>query len=373
MIDSAKIQRAGALLAVGLRGAVPGDDHLEADLDVCAEAGVGGVILFDVDVAAFRRAVAAGTPADEARWRAERNVRSPGQLKTLVRYLRSRLGDDLVVMIDQEGGAVARLRAERGFAGTLVSAQEFGRLSGPAQQDAARQQAVALADLGIDVNLAPVVDLERRPEARIAVQQRSFGDDVRRITACAQTVIGAHARAGVGSCLKHFPGLGSVVADTHDDVLPVLRDGFDRALELAPYRELIQGPRPPEMVMAAHVIWAEVDATRPVSRSRAALTDVLRAELGFEGVIATDSLDMGAALAGGAGVEEVAIESLAAGADLLLHAVNLSDEAFAHGHPALALATAVAEAVDGGVLDGGWSELEQRTARVRALRHKTKR
>lgn len=373
MIDSAKIQRAGALLAVGLRGAVPGDDHLEADLDVCAEAGVGGVILFDVDVAAFRRAVAAGTPADEARWRAERNVRSPGQLKTLVRYLRSRLGDDLVVMIDQEGGAVARLRAERGFTGTLVSAQEFGRLSGPAQQDAARQQAVALADLGIDVNLAPVVDLTRQPEARIALQQRSFGDDVRRVTACAQTVIGAQARAGVGSCLKHFPGLGSIVADTHDDGLPVLSDGFDRTLELAPYRELIQGPRPPEMVMAAHVSWPEVDAVHPVSRSRAALTDVLRSELGFEGVIATDSLDMGAALADGVTIEEAAIESLAAGADLLLHAVNLSDDAFAHGHPALALATAVAQAVDDGALDGGWSELEPRTARVRALRPKTKR
>ena len=372
MIDSTMVQRAGGTLVVGLRGAVPGDEALEADLDVCAEAGVGGIILFDVDVVAFRRALARGTPADEARWQAERNVRSPGQLKTLIRYLRSRLGDHLVVMIDQEGGAVARLRAERGFGGTLLSAHEFGRLSGPAQQDAARQQAVVLADLGIDVNLAPVVDLARRPDARIAVQQRSFGDDVRRVTACAQTVIGAQARAGVGSCLKHFPGLGSVVADTHDDGLPVLSDGFDRGLELAPYRELIQGPRPPEVVMAAHVIWPEVDAMRPVSRSRAALTDVLRAELGFEGVIATDSLDMGAALAGGEGVEAVAVESLAAGADLLLHAVNRSDDAFAHGHPALALATAVAQAVDDGVLDGGWSELEQRKARVRALRRKPK-
>lgn len=361
-----EIRRAGALLTVGLRGAMPGDPALEADLDVCAKAGVGGVILFDVDVPAYRAALGRGMAPRDARWAATRNITGPGQLTSLVGYLRSRLGPDLVVMVDQEGGPVSRLRPERGFHGTLPSAARFAALGGSEQRSAARAQAEALASLGIDVNLAPVVDLAVLPDGPLAARERTFGDDPRRVTGCARAILEANRASGVASCLKHFPGLGTVPEDTHE-VLPILDGIYDPKRELAPYRELIQGPSPPEMVMAAHLLWPHRDPERPASRSSVALTDVLRDELGFEGVVATDSLDMGAVL-DGTTPEGAVVEALTAGADALLYAANLSEHEFADGHPALRLATALARAVDDGALSGGWAEVEARRERIRGLR-----
>jgi beta-N-acetylhexosaminidase len=361
-----EIRLAGSLLTVGLRGAVPGDPGLESDLEICARAGVGGVILFDVDVPTYREAIRGGSAPREARWAAPRNILGPGQLTTLVGYLRSRLGDDLVVMVDQEGGEVARLRRERGFCHSLPSAARFAALSGPEQRDAARRQADALAAVGIDVNLAPVVDLAVLPEGPLAAGQRSYGSNPRRVTGCAQVIVEAHRAAGIASCLKHFPGLGSVADDTHE-VLPVLDGVYDPTRELAPYRELIQGPFPPEMIMAAHVVWPHRDAERPASRSTVVLTEVLREELGFQGVIATDSLDMGAAL-DGVSAEAALVQALSAGADALIYAANLDAAEFSDGHPALRLATALAGAVEDGALADGWAEVRRRRERLRRLR-----
>jgi beta-N-acetylhexosaminidase len=362
------IRRAGALLTVGLRGCRPGDPVLESDLDVCVRAGVGGVILFDVDVPAYRAALGRGAGPAEARWSARRNITGPGQLSTLIGYLRTRLGDDLVVMIDQEGGHVSRLRPELGFAGTLPTADVFASLSGWERSAAALAQAELLSSLGIDVNLAPVVDVAVDPESAVVARERSFGRDPRQVLGCAQAVIAAHRGAGVASCLKHFPGLGSVVADTHER-LPTLDGRYDAACELAPYRELIQGPHAPEMVMAAHVVWPDRDPERPASRSPAVLTGVLRDELGFDGVVATDSLDMGAAQEG-IGAEAALVEALAAGADVLLYAANLRVDDFDSGHPALRLARAVAQAVERGLVPGGWDAVEARRERLSALRRK---
>lgn len=366
MSHSDKLRRVGALLTVGVRGCVPGDPRLEEDLDACLEAGVGGVIVFDVDVPGARAAVADGVDASEARWQAERNVRSPGQLTSLIGYLRRRLGPELLVMVDQEGGAVARLRPERGFTATLPSAEEFGRLSGLEQQAAARRQAAELAELGFDLNLAPVIDVAMDPGAVLAAQGRIYSADPRRVLGAARAMIDAHAAAGLATCAKHFPGLGSVRFDTHEQAA-TLGASADPEIELAPYRALMSGPRPPEVVMAAHVVWPRVDADHIVSRSAAALQGVLRDELGFEGVIATDSLDMAGAH-DEQGTTGAAIASLRAGADLLIHAANLDPQEFDDGHPAPRLVAALAAAVDDGALEGGWSEVDRRARRVRSLR-----
>lgn len=366
MTQSENLRRIGALLTVGIRGSVPGDPQLEEDLDACLQAGVGGVIVFDVDVPKYRTAVAAGVHPSEARWQAERNVRSPGQLTSLIGYLRQRLGSDLLVMVDQEGGRVARLHRERGFTATLPSAEDFGQLSGPEQQAAARRQAVELAGLGFDLNLAPVVDVAVDPEAVLVSQQRVYSADPRRVLGAARTVIDAHAAVGLATCAKHFPGLGSLRLDTHETAATLGSAGH-RPVELEPWRALMSGPRPPEVVMAAHVVWPEVDGERVVSQSAAALQGVLRDELGFEGVIATDSLDMAGARTAD-GPAGAAVASLRAGADLLIHAANLDPHEFDDGHPAPRIAAALAEAVDEGRLDGGWPEIDRRVARVRALR-----
>ncbi|NNK62184.1 MAG: hypothetical protein HKO98_03165 [Gemmatimonadetes bacterium] len=359
------VTRAGALLSVGIRGAVPGDARLEADLDVCAAAGVGSVVLFDVHVPRYRALVEAGVDPAEARWGADRNVRSPGQVRTLCGYLRARLGQHLVILVDQEGGEVARLRAERGFRDSLPAPAEFARLGSVDRREAARRQARELAALGIDGNLAPVVDVQRRSDGPLAAKGRLFGGDADLVIACARDVVVAHRAEGLASCLKHFPGLGSADLDTHR-ALPVLDGDYDAAVELAPYRALLADEVPPEMVMAAHAVWRAVDPERPASASPRVLRDVLRGELEFDGVIATDSLDMEGAGEGGS--VPAAVAALEAGADLLMDAVNLTGPSEGLPHPARKLAEALAEAVESGRVEGGWDAVERSARRVRGLR-----
>ena len=359
--------RCGALLSVGVRGAAAGDPRLEADLDTCAVVGVGSIVLFDLDVPRFRAAKAEGADDVEARRAAERNVQSPEQLRALCAYLRRRLGDGLVILVDQEGGEVARLRPERGFEACLPSATELATWSPGRRREAARRQAREIASLGIDGNLAPVVDLGVRPDGPLVRKGRTFSSRSDVVVECARDVVAGHRSEGVATCLKHFPGLGSATLDTHL-ALPVLGEAFDPRLELAPYRTLLGGKDSPPMVMAAHAVWTEIDAERPASASHAVLTGKLRDELGFTGVISTDSLDMGGATPEGGGSAEAAVASMRAGADLLMDAVNLDGPREGLPHPAILLATALAEAVESGALEGGFEEVDHRAARVRSLR-----
>lgn len=365
--DVRNVRRAGALLCLGVRGARPGDPRLEADLDRCASVGVGSVVLFDVDVPRYRALLAEGMNADEARRAAVRNIESPEQVRALCAHLRERLGPGVVILVDQEGGQVARLRPERGFRATLPAATAFAALAPAERSRAAAAQASELAALGFDGNLAPVVDLGTRPDGPLAAKERTFAADPDVVVACARTVIEAQRARGLASCIKHFPGLGSAVLDSHH-ARPVLDDRYDPAVELAPWRALLADARPPEMVMAAHAVWPAVDGGRPVSLSHAALTGVLRGEMGYRGVISTDSLDMAAA-AGGDSVD-AAVAALVAGADLLMDAVNLVGPADGIEHPARRMAAAIAEAVDGGAIEGGWREVERRAERVRSLRRR---
>jgi beta-N-acetylhexosaminidase len=363
------LARCGALLSVGVRGTAAGDARLEADLDLCAAVGVGSVVLFDIDVPRFRAAKAEGAEDREARLAAERNVQSPQQLRALCAHLRHRLGDHLLILIDQEGGAVARLRPERGFEACLPSAAIFATWTPWQRREAARRQAREIAGLGIDGNLAPVVDLGVRPDGPLVLKGRTFGAHAEAVVECARDVIRAHHEEGVVTCLKHFPGLGSATLDTHL-ALPVLGEEFDAHSELAPYRALLGGVDAPAMVMAAHAVWTDIDAARPASASYAVLTGVLRGELGFTGVIATDSLDMAGAAPDGGGPVRAAVASMCAGADLLMDAVNLGGPPEGRLHPAGQLAAALAEAVESGAVEGGFEEVDRRAARVRSLRRR---
>lgn len=364
--DIRNLHRAGALLCVGVRGARAGDPRLESDLDLCASVGVGSVVLFDVDVPRYRALVQEGTAAEEARVAAVRNVVSPAQLRALCAHLRDRLGEEVVILVDQEGGSVARLREERGFRATLPAPTAFAALPPADRRAAVAAQARELAETGFDGNLAPVIDLATHPEGPLAARGRTFAADPDVVVACAREVMEAHRAMGLASCLKHFPGLGSATLDTHHARL-VLDETFDAELHLAPWRTLLADARPPEMVMASHAVWPAVDAERPVSLSHAALTGVLRGEMGYEGVIATDSLDMAGA---GSDSVDAAVAALRAGADLLMDAVNLGGPPDGVEHPARRMAEAIVEAVEGGVVEGGWAEVEKRAGRIRALRRR---
>lgn len=317
----------GRLLVTGIRGRGPGDPIFEADLLACVDAGVGGVILFDVDVP-----TGASDPLD-----APRNVLSQEQLKKTIRVIRDCLGPHAWISVDQEGGRVARLNDRRGFVND-PSARDFARMDDVSRHRAARNQAERLAELGFDLNFAPCVDLELDPDNRIiAALERSYGADPASVIDAARVVLDAHAEEHVATCLKHFPGHGSSRDDTHEGVVDVTATWQDDELE--PYRVL--SARPGVAVMAAHVVHRSLDPELPASMSTKILGGLLRGELGFDGVIVTDSIDMHA-ITQVFSSATAAVRAVQAGADLVVDGFNLDPR---REHPAPALVGALRNAI----------------------------
>jgi len=351
----------GKLLCVGIRGARPGDALLEADLDACAQAGVGGILLFDVDVPTLHRLEGEGMARAEAIEKATRNILDPDQLQMLIRYLRDRLGEDLLVCIDQEGGRVSRLSPRRGFAEEPTAA-EFSKLGIEEQRSAANTQAGRLRALGFDLNFAPCVDLALQAANEIIVgKQRSYGRNPQSVIDAASIVLKAHAEAGVATCLKHFPGHGSSAGDSHLELVDIT-PSWRREEELLPYRELLGLPG--VAVMMGHLLHRDIDAERPASLSRAHIEGLLRTELGFDGLVVTDSIDMWA-ITDRYTPAEAAVAAIDAGADMVVDAFNLDDR---REHPAVTLAEALREAVERGRICGGLPRIHESIARQVRLR-----
>ncbi len=275
----------GARLLVG----IPGPELDRESAELLRVSGARGVILF------------------------ARNVRSPAQVRRLVADLKAAVPWPLLVCIDQEGGAVVRLtegftvfpgNMALGAAGDPGLARAQGRLSG-------RQ----LAWAGIDLNLAPVVDLQTNP-SNPGIGIRSFGDDPEAALPLARALIDGHRRAGVRSCLKHFPGKGAASVDAHLD-LPVVelteQEFFDPHVRI--FGELAGG-RDDLAVMTTHIVVTGIDPERPATFSPRIATDLLRRELGFRGLLLADDLEMGAVTRHGS-VAEAAVCAAAAGHDLV--------------------------------------------------------
>ena len=250
----------GEMLLVGFRGvAIDSTDHIWRDL---THFRVGSVILFDYDAATGRRG---------------RNITSRQQVQNLCSQLRS-VRPDLLIGIDQEGGRVSRLHARYGF---------------PA--------------VG-----APVADVDVNPDCPVIGKlERSFSASPERVTDCCRIWIEEQDRKGVASCMKHFPGHGSAKGDTHKGLVDV--SGTWKGIELQPYRELVKTV---PMVMTAHVINRQLDADGLPASLSPSITAYLRDTLGFNGVIVTDDLAMGAI------VNEYSFEvalrmAIEAGADML--------------------------------------------------------
>lgn len=292
----------GQMLLVGFRGTtVQEAASVVADI---RERHLGGVVLFDYDV-----------PAQSPL----RNIQSSAQVKTLLADLQALSEIPLLVAIDQEGGLVARLTPRTGFPETLSHA-ELGALGDPgATYAAAESMAVTLADLGITLNLAPVVDLCVNPtNPVIAGLQRCFSADSQIAAEHARRFIEAHHAHGVSCALKHFPGHGSSTTDSHLGLADVTSTWTARELE--PYAFLIESGLA-DVVMTAHVFNAELDAQYPATLSEAVLGGLLREQLGYTGVIISDDMQMGAVTQQYAFDEALAL-ALAAGVDMLAFANN---------------------------------------------------
>lgn len=295
----------GQLLIVGFRGARPADCELIAR-DI-RERHIGGVILFDQEM------------ADTSTKR--RNIESPAQVKDLIAFLQAQAATPLLVAIDQEGGRVNRLKADYGFPES-VSHEELGRINDPAETfRRAEQIATTLAGLGLNLNLAPVVDLDANPDNPIIKgKRRSFSADPEVVARHAAEFVRAHRAHGVATCAKHFPGHGSAKADTHLGFVDVTSTWHER--ELLPFQRLIEAGLC-DAVMSAHVFNANLDPERPSTLSRAVLTGILRERLGFRGLVLSDDMEM-KAISSRYGLENSVPAAIEAGVDVLCFGNNLS-------------------------------------------------
>ncbi|MFZ0159744.1 MAG: glycoside hydrolase family 3 protein, partial [Kineosporiaceae bacterium] len=282
------------------------------------------------------------------------NIGPPEQVRALTAQIHA-ANPDAVIAVDEEGGDVTRLQWRSG-------SSYPGNLALGMVDDVALSERVGaaiggdLARAGVDLNLAPSVDVNCEPRNPV-IGVRSFGADAERVGAHAAAWIRGHQSRGVAACAKHFPGHGATTADSHHD-LPRLEVG--RALldarELAPFRAAIAaGTR---AVLTAHLVVPALDDV-PATISRTVLTDLLRGELGFDGVVVSDALDM-AAIAGSFGRRSGAVRALAAGVDALCLGTD---------HHGLADVDQVRDAVVEAVRSGALAESRVREAgdRMRAL------
>ena len=338
-------QLVGSMLMFGFQGDSLSDPQTREDVAELKAIHTRGVILFDHDLKANDR----------------RNIDSPRQLAKLIEDLRNELGSELIVAIDQEGGRVARMDSHNGFIPT-ISAYEFSLLEEIDQIQYADRQAKQLGELGIDLNFAPCVDLAIEPGSPIiAGKERSFSESIDQVTRCAHIVIDAHARAGVRCCIKHYPGHGSSLLDSHKNICDVTRSHTDEESHV--FRDLIKSYADQVAVMSGHLMHTKIDQTLPASLSRAHTTYRLRDELGFDGVVITDSLDM-RAIRDNFGEGESAILAINAGADLILDGLN------APGFREPKAPTRIAHAICGAITDG---RIRHERARIEKSRNRIDR
>lgn len=302
--DDSLEKKIGQMLMIGFRG-MEIDEHDQIYDDI-ASGRVGGVVLFDRDVALGF---------------APRNVESPQQVLNLNNQL-AKLATEypLLISVDQEGGRVARLKEEYGFPAT-VSAEYLGTTNNDdTTRFYSRRIAQTLSGHGFNVNLAPVVDVNINPESpAIGAIERSFSDDPAIVTHHAGIFIEEHHNENLLTALKHFPGHGSATADSHFGLTDVT-DTWEET-ELIPYQNLIQMGKA-DMVMTAHIYNANWDTEYPATMSKNVITGILRNQLGFDGVVISDDMNMGA-ITDHYGLEEAIFRSIDADVDILIFANNL--------------------------------------------------
>jgi beta-N-acetylhexosaminidase len=292
----------GQMFLVGFDGLAMDRDH--PAVEAIARHRLGGVILFDRNVDGSRQ-----------------NIASPAQLAELTAMLQSYAEIPLLIATDQEGGRVCRLKEENGFP-AFASPRQLGEKEDPLEtyRHAGRLAAV-LAECGINMNLAPVVDLDLNPENPIIGRyERSFGRETGQVVSRAAAFIRAHHERGIACCLKHFPGHGSAAADSHLGFVDIT--GQWREIELDPYIELF-GVGLADAVMTAHVVNRRLDSRGlPATLSEAMISSLLRGRLGFDGVVISDDLQM-KAISSRWGFAEAVRKAVLAGVDLLLVGNNL--------------------------------------------------
>lgn len=281
-------EKIGRMVMVGLEGYTPDEKTME----MIEKYHVGGFILFS------------------------RNIEGPDQLTALLNSLKaanSRSKIPLLLSVDQEGGRVSRMPKElERFPDNQtvgkVNLEEFSYKLGALLAECVKA-------FGFNMNFAPVLDIHSNPNNPV-IGDRSFGEDAEIVSRLGISVMKGMQDQGVISVVKHFPGHGDTDEDSHIS-LPSVEHSKERLMnfELVPFQNAIQNGA--DAVMIAHITVKEIDPDRPATLSEAVVTDLLREELNFDGVVVTDDLTMGAVMKN-YDIGEAAVQSVLAGTDVLL-------------------------------------------------------
>ena len=246
-----------------------------------------------------------------------RNVESREQLRALTDELRDLHGRDrLLISIDQEGGRVARMKPPVWAA--FPPGARFAELYevAPASAIAAARAnaealALDLAEVGITVDYLPLLDV-RQEGAHDVIGDRALGSEPLRVAALGRAILDGLARGGVTGCVKHMPGHGRAMVDSHKDLPVVTASAEELETDLAPFRRLADAP----IGMSAHIRYTAWDAHNPATLSRRVIDEIIRGEIGFSGLLLSDDIDM-EALSGS--VPERSERAISAGCDLVLN------------------------------------------------------
>ena len=288
---------------------------LETLVGSCLVVGLPSIFLTP-EVMAHLRAIHAGGFIPF-----ERNFQSPDQFQALVEELASIVDRPPLIMVDHEGGRVIRFSSgvtrfpEAGLVGSTHTPEDVVRQG--------RVEAAELRALGVHMNLAPCVDVVVAGSDPV-IGDRSYGRDPAHVAAMGVARIRGMQEAGLAACAKHFPGLGAVPKDPHKH-LPTVTLGWSemRATHLAPFQAAIHAGV--AAVMSSHVCYPALDPSSPATPatfSSRFIRQLLREELGFQGLILTDDLEMGA-LRELCPIGEAAVRAVEAGHDVLLVCSNL--------------------------------------------------
>ena len=246
-----------------------------------------------------------------------RNIETREQLRRLTDALRSLEGhDEVPILIDQEGGRVARMRPPEWQA--FPSGEAFDRLYQLAPSSAieaarvnARALGLMLNEVGVNIDCLPMLDV-RQPGASDIVGDRALGSEPMQVAALGRSILDGLASAGVLGVIKHIPGHGRALVDSHHELPHVDASDDELAIDLEPFERL----RDAAMGMTSHLLYHAWDAARPASQSPIVIHDIIRQRIGFDGFLMSDDVGM-EALAGDHGTRAAAC--VAAGCDVALH------------------------------------------------------
>lgn len=290
-------KKIGQMLMVGFHGtSAPKSSQICKDIK---RYNVGSVILFDYN------------PVNKNK---PKNIATKKQLAKLTKELQACSSDGkLLIAVDQEGGRVQRLKSKYGFYGKFPKASDVIKMDQSQISSTYKKMSKELKSVGINYDLAPVVDLDINMKNHVIHGLgRSFGKDPKIVAKYASTFIDAMHSNGVLTSIKHFPGHGSSVGDTHKGFVDVTN--LWKEVELEPYRLLKDKA---DTVMVAHVFNKKLDAKYPASLSYKTITKMLRWKLGYHGVVITDDLQMGA-ISKKYGLKNTLKLAINAGDDILL-------------------------------------------------------